>query len=210
MNPPERGNGPGQGTPVEYEKTDGHRESPHGNLTKEKDLCRKTGETLESQTDQLTTGRASDGSERQTYLETICPTTGHYGNTMMTMKITIVTMMMLMVMMTTRVTFGCGIKIELASATKKSCEVDPLPTSLVKHHIDALSPLLARIINTSLSSIVFPAPMKHAVVLLVLKNGVSDASVLTNYRPKSKITFVAKMTERFGTCFGTCFLCYLI
>ena len=193
MNPPERGNGPGQGTPVEYEKTDGHRELPHGNLTKEKDLCRKTGETLESQTDQLSTGRASDGSARQTYLETICPTTGHYGSTMMTMKITIVTMLMLMVMMTTCVTFGYGIKLELASATKKSCEVNPLPTSPVKHHIDALSPLLARIIFVPVS-----------------KNGVSDARVLTNYRPPSNITFVAKMTERFGTCFGTCFLCYLI
>ena len=80
-------------------------------------------------------------------------------------------------------------KIALASATK-SCEPDPLPTSLVKHHIDALSPLLARIINASLSSTVFPAPMKHAVVVPALKKGGSDASVLTNYRPISNITFV--------------------
>ena len=87
-------------------------------------------------------------------------------------------------------------KIALASATK-SCELDPLPTSLVKHHIDALSPLLARIINASLSSTVFPAPMKHAVVVPALKKGGSDASVLTNYRPISNITFVAKITERF-------------
>ena len=85
--------------------------------------------------------------------------------------------------------------ILLASATK-SCELDPLPTSLVKHHIDGLSPLLARIINASLSSTVFPAPMKHAVVVPSLKKGGSDASVLTNYRPISNITFVAKITER--------------
>ena len=87
-------------------------------------------------------------------------------------------------------------KIALASATK-SGELDPLPTSLVKHHIDAISPLLARIINASLSSTVFPAPMKHAVVVPVLKKGGFDASVLTNYRPISNMTFVAKMTERF-------------
>ena len=87
-------------------------------------------------------------------------------------------------------------KIALASATK-SCELDPLPTSLVKHHIDGLSPLLTRIINASLSSTVFPAPMKHAVVVPALKKGVSDASVLTNYRPISNITFVTKITERF-------------
>ena len=55
-------------------------------------------------------------------------------------------------------------KIVLASATK-SCELDPLPTSIVKQHIDALSPLLARIINASLATTVFPAPMKHTVVV---------------------------------------------
>ena len=39
--------------------------------------------------------------------------------------------------------------------------------------------------------------MKHAVVVPALKKGGSDASVLTNYRPISNITFVAKITERF-------------
>ena len=87
-------------------------------------------------------------------------------------------------------------KIVLASATK-SCELDPLPTSIVKQHIDAFSPLLARIINASPATTVFPAPMKHAVVVPILKKGGSDANALTNYRPISNITFVAKTTERF-------------
>ncbi|KAK2183673.1 hypothetical protein NP493_300g00032 [Ridgeia piscesae] len=87
-------------------------------------------------------------------------------------------------------------QIVLASATK-SCELDPLPTSIVKQHIDALSPLLARIINASLATTVFPAPMKHAVVVPILKKGGSDANAFTNYRPISNITFVAKTTERF-------------
>ena len=87
-------------------------------------------------------------------------------------------------------------KIVLASATK-SCELDPLPTSIVKQHIDALSPLLARIINASLATTVYPAPMKHVVVVPILKKGGSDANALTNYRPISNITFVAKTTERF-------------
>ena len=39
--------------------------------------------------------------------------------------------------------------------------------------------------------------MKHAVVVPALKKGGSDANVLTNYRPISNITFVAKITERF-------------
>ena len=86
--------------------------------------------------------------------------------------------------------------IVLASGTK-SCELDPLPTSIVKQHIDTISPLLARIINTSLATTVFPAPMKHAVVVPILKKWWSDANALTNYRPISNITFVSKTTERF-------------
>ncbi|KAK2175335.1 hypothetical protein NP493_738g00007 [Ridgeia piscesae] len=39
--------------------------------------------------------------------------------------------------------------------------------------------------------------MKHAVVVPILKKGGSDANALTNYRPISNITFVAKTTERF-------------
>ena len=44
-------------------------------------------------------------------------------------------------------------RIVMTSAAK-SCELDPLPTSLLKTHIDFLCPVLARIINTSLSSAV--------------------------------------------------------
>ena len=39
--------------------------------------------------------------------------------------------------------------------------------------------------------------MKHAVVVPILKKGGSAANALTNYRPISNITFVAKTTERF-------------
>ena len=53
------------------------------------------------------------------------------------------------------------------------------------------------IINASLSSSVVPPPMKHAVVIPILKKRCSDVNILTNYRPISNIAFVAKLTERF-------------
>ena len=87
-------------------------------------------------------------------------------------------------------------RIVMTSAAK-SCELDPLPTSLRKTHIDFLCPVLARIINASLSSSVVPPPMKHAVVIPILKKRCSDVNILTNYRPISNIAFVAKLTERF-------------
>ena len=54
-----------------------------------------------------------------------------------------------------------GLMLESAA---KSCELDQLSSSLLKRHVDALSPILARIINTSLSSAVVPQSTKHAVV----------------------------------------------
>ena len=87
-------------------------------------------------------------------------------------------------------------RIVMTSAAK-SCELDPLPTSLLKTHIDFLCPVLARIINTSLSSAVVLPPMKHAVVTPILKKRCSDVNILINYRPISNIAFVAKITERF-------------
>ena len=87
-------------------------------------------------------------------------------------------------------------RIVLASAVK-SCELEPLPTSLMKCRIGPLSLVLARNINASLSSSVVPPSMKHAVITPILKKRGSDINVLANYRPISNITLVAKITERF-------------
>ena len=69
-------------------------------------------------------------------------------------------------------------RIVMTSASK-SCELDPLPTSLLKTHIDFLCPVLARISNTSLSSAVVPPPMKHAAVTLIPKKRCSDVIIPT-------------------------------
>lgn len=88
-------------------------------------------------------------------------------------------------------------KIVLASAAK-SCELDPLPSSLLKKHVEALSLSGGNsLINASISSSVVPQAMKHAVVIPVLKKHNYDVNVLSNYRPISNISFVAKTAERF-------------
>ena len=55
-------------------------------------------------------------------------------------------------------------RLVLVSAAK-SCELDPLPKSPMKSHIECLSPVLAPIIHTPLSSYEFPRSMKHAIIL---------------------------------------------
>ena len=63
--------------------------------------------------------------------------------------------------------------------------------------VDALSPVFVRIINASLSSSVVPHSMKHAAVIPVLKKRDYDVNELSNCRPISNISFVAKTAERF-------------
>jgi len=80
-------------------------------------------------------------------------------------------------------------------AKTTSCPADPIPTKLLKEHLDDLLPLLTHIINCSLSSGVFPQEWKTARVVPLLKKPGADL-VLQNYRPVSNLQFVSKLVER--------------
>ena len=86
--------------------------------------------------------------------------------------------------------------IILASATK-SCELDPLPTSLLKQNIKALCPAITRTFNAPISTAIVPQSMKHVIVTPVLKKRGADVNVLSNFRPISNTSCVAKTMGRF-------------
>ena len=80
-------------------------------------------------------------------------------------------------------------------SAKKSCPLDPAPTSLVVSCLDVLLPVITRIINCSLTSGEFPDCWKEALVSpLLKKSGV--LSEFTNLRPVSNLQYVSKLTER--------------
>jgi len=56
--------------------------------------------------------------------------------------------------------------------------------------------ILAKLVNISLVSAVFPSSMKHAIVTPVGKKPGMDLSSLSNYRPISNLPFVSKLLER--------------
>ena len=72
-----------------------------------------------------------------------------------------------------------GLMLESAA---KSCELDQLSSSLLKRHVDALSPILARIINASLSSAVDTVHEARGCNTPILKTRKADLNVLTNWR----------------------------
>ena len=52
----------------------------------------------------------------------------------------------------------------IKSAPTKSCENDPLPTSLLKEHLDAILTPLTKIVNTSLRNEEFSDNLKEALL----------------------------------------------
>ena len=76
-------------------------------------------------------------------------------------------------------------------SSKKSCSLDPVPTSLVVECMDELLPVITLIINSSLQSGHFPEVWKEAIVTPLLKKCGSDSSNFKNLRPVSNLYFQA-------------------
>jgi hypothetical protein len=78
----------------------------------------------------------------------------------------------------------------------KTCELDPLPTSLLTELMDDLLPSFTSVINYSLLTGSFPPMFKSAVVRPLLKKPSLDTENLNNYRPVSNLSFLSKITEK--------------
>ena len=83
----------------------------------------------------------------------------------------------------------------IRKSAKKSCTLDPMPTSLVIGCLDVLLPVNSRIINLSLSWGHFFEEWKEALVTPILKKPGLDPTQLNNLRPVSNLHFISKLTE---------------
>ena len=88
------------------------------------------------------------------------------------------------------------VKRLVLNSSTATCENDPLPTCLVKQHVDMLAPLITRIINKSLEKGCVPDDLKHANILPLIKKDNLDKDTLKNYRPVSNLTFISKLLEK--------------
>ena len=91
---------------------------------------------------------------------------------------------------------GVEIRKLLAKSASAFCELDPVPTELVKSCQDVLLTPVARIINVSLQTGVFPKSMKSARVKPLIKKQDLDCNTLKNYRHVSDLSFISKLIER--------------
>lgn len=84
----------------------------------------------------------------------------------------------------------------LATMTPSSSPLDILPTTMFLKTFGSIGPCIVEIINQSLQTGVIPAFFKQAAVEPKLKKSNLDPANLKNYRPISKLPFLAKILEK--------------
>ena len=88
------------------------------------------------------------------------------------------------------------VKTVVQEMPKKSCDLDPIPTSVLYDCLDEVIPIVTSIMNKSLSSSVVPQCFKHALVKPLLKKASLDPNRLKHYRPVSNLPFLSKVLVR--------------
>ena len=76
------------------------------------------------------------------------------------------------------------------NSPNKSCDLDPLPTALLKKSIDSLLQPVTAIINRSLAEGVMPSSLKCAPVTALLKKAGMDEEDMSSYRSISNLPFL--------------------
>jgi hypothetical protein len=88
------------------------------------------------------------------------------------------------------------LKTIIMSSSTTTCNLDPVPSSLVKECLPTLLPILTDITNSSLASGTMPEQLKKAHIRPLLKKADKDHEDLKNYRPVSNLSFLSKVIER--------------
>ena len=81
------------------------------------------------------------------------------------------------------------------SAPVKSCKLDPIPTSLLKMHIEVLAPIICNITNSSFDTGIFSDELKDALVHPLHKHHSLELE-LKNFRPVSNLPYLGKIIEK--------------
>ena len=83
------------------------------------------------------------------------------------------------------------------SSPNKSCELDPLPTTLLKVCLDTLLSPITNIVNASLYSGLFPDGFKQAQVNPLLKKSTLPKEKLNSHNiPISNLSFISQELEK--------------
>ena len=88
------------------------------------------------------------------------------------------------------------VKKIISKSKSATCELDSIPTNLLKKCLPTIIPLLTKIINLSMSSGTVPSTFKYALVKPLIKKASLDPENMKNFRPISNLPFLSKVLEK--------------
>ena len=88
------------------------------------------------------------------------------------------------------------VKKTILSCSRTACQLDPVPTWLLKLCLNELLPLIVAIMNKSLSTGEFPPDLKKAIIGPHIKRPNLDTEEMKNYRHVSNLCFISKILEK--------------
>ena len=87
----------------------------------------------------------------------------------------------------------------MLQSPRKSCQLDPLPHTLLMASLKHILPFIHMLCNKSLQSGILPASEKSAAVTPILKKPGLDPNSSSSYRPVSNLTYVSKLIEHLAS-----------
>ena len=85
----------------------------------------------------------------------------------------------------------------ISKSAGKSCQLDPIPTTIVFKLLDVLLPVITKLINLSFDTGQFAEAWKESLGLPSLKKPGLDFA-FKNFRPVSNLSYISKLSERAG------------
>ena len=84
----------------------------------------------------------------------------------------------------------------IMASQSKLCELDPLPTSVVKKFLPDILPFMVDMCNASIRQGNLTVSQRHAIITPRLKKVNADGADVKNYTPISNLTYASKLVER--------------
>ena len=91
--------------------------------------------------------------------------------------------------------FSDNISSIISSSPAKHCELDPLPTTMLKENLNAFSGIISNIVNTSLQQGVMSKNVEEALLKSLIKLASLEV-IFKSFHPSSNLSFLPKMIER--------------
>ena len=84
----------------------------------------------------------------------------------------------------------------IAKSVRKSCDLNPIPATVLKECLTDLLPAITKIVNVSITDAVVPSSLKDASLNPLLKKQTLPYEEFSSFRPVSNLAFISKCVEK--------------